>query len=106
VTGRELRPKLGHDQFRQEKHHEHDEGHHEHHQEGHGHGRHAQEKHERMMANLGDCQVLLCGGMGMGAHERLREIGITPVLTGTSDIQAAVNAYVAGTLENEERRLH
>ena len=55
--------------------HEHD------HEHGHGYGQHSQDKHSRMMANLVDCQVLLAGGMGMGAHESLQRMGITPVLT-------------------------
>ncbi len=108
VVQQELRPKLGHDQFRLEEHHDHDEEHHEHGAgpHGHGHGQHSQDKHRRMMANLGDCQVLLCGGMGMGAYESLQRAGITPILTEVRDISAAVRAYIAGTLEDHKERLH
>ena len=74
--------------------------------QGHGHGQHSQDKHSRMMANLADCQVLLGGGMGMGAYESLQRIGITPVLTDVSDIGAAVQAFLDGALEDQKERLH
>lgn len=106
IVAQEVRPKLGHEQFRHEEHHDHDEAHHEHRGQGHGYGRHSQDKHRCMMENLGDCQVLLCGGMGMGAYESLQRIGITPVLTDERDISAAVRAYLDGTLEDRQERLH
>lgn len=103
IVQQELRDKLGHDQFQHEQ-HEHDHDHdHEH---GHGHGRHSQEKHDRMMANIGDCQVLLCAGMGMGAHQSLQAIGVTPILTDYKDIQQAVQAYLDGALADHPERLH
>lgn len=103
IVQQELRDKLGHDQFQHEQ-HEHDHDHdHEH---GHGHGRHSQEKHDRMMANIGDCQVLLCAGMGMGAHQSLQAIGVIPILTDYKDIQQAVQAYLDGALADHPERLH
>ncbi len=104
IVQQELRNKLGHDQF-QHEHHDHE--HHDHeHGHGHGYGQHSQDKHARMMDNIGDCQVLLCGGMGMGAHESLRRIGVTPVLTDVSNIQQAVWAYLSGALADQKERLH
>ena len=100
VVQQELRSKLGHDQFQHEEHQEHEHDH------GHGYGQHSQDKHSRMMANIGDCQVLLAGGMGMGAYESLQRIGITPVLTDVSDIGAAVQAFLYGALEDQKERLH
>jgi predicted Fe-Mo cluster-binding NifX family protein len=107
IVQQELRDKLGHDQF-QHEHHDHDHEHeHEHsHEHGHGYGRHSQDKHNRMMANIGDCQVLLCAGMGMGAHQSLQAIGVTPILTDYKDIGAAVQAYLDGTLTDHRERLH
>jgi len=103
IVHQELRDKLGHDQF-QHEHHDHE---HEHsHEQGHGYGQHSEDKHSRMMANLGDCQVLLAGGMGMGAHESLQRIGVTPVLTDLRDIQPAVQAYIDGVLVDQRQRLH
>ena len=108
VIQQELRSKLGHDQFRLEEHHDHDEAHHEHSDEhrGHGYGQHSQDKHSRMMSNLVDCQVLLAGGMGMGAHESLQRTGVTPILTDVRGIGAAIQAYLDGSLEDQKERLH
>lgn len=102
IVQQELRSKLGHDQLQHEEHHAHDHGH----EHGHGYGQHAADKHNRMLANLGDCQVLLCGGMGMGAYDSLQQMGITAVLTGESEITAAVQAYLDGRLEDQKERLH
>ena len=104
VVQKELRPKLGHDQFQQEEHHEHEHDHD--HQQGHGFGQHSQDKHSRMMANIGDCQVLLAGGMGLGARASLEAIGVKPILTNVREIDAAVQAYLAGELEDQPKLLH
>ena len=104
VVQQELRSKLGHDQFQHEEHQDHEHDHN--HEHGHGYGQHSQDKHSRMMANLDDCQVLLGGGMGMGAYESLQRIGITPVLTDVSDIGAAIQAFLDGALEDQKERLH
>lgn len=109
IVQQELRDKLGHDQFQHEQHehdHDHDHDHEHHHEHGHGHGRHSQEKHDRMMANIGDCQVLLCAGMGMGAHASLQAIGVTPILTDYRDVHQAVQAYLDGVLADHRERLH
>lgn len=104
VVQQELRSKLGHDQFQHEEHQEHEHDHdHEH---GHGYGQHSQDKHSRMMANIGDCQVLLAGGMGLGARASLEAIGVKPILTNVREIDAAVQAYLAGELEDQPKLLH
>ena len=104
VVQQELRDKLGHDQFQHEEHDHHDHDHdHEH---GHGYGQHSQDKHSRMMANIGDCQILLAGGMGMGARASLQAIGVKPILTNMHEIDAALQAYLAGQLEDQPKLLH
>ena len=104
VVQQELRSKLGHDQFQHEEHQEHEHDHdHEH---GHGYGQHSQDKHSRMMANIGDCQLLLAGGMGLGARASLEAIGVKPILTNIREIDAAVQAYLAGELEDQPKLLH
>ena len=104
VVQQELRSKLGHDQFQHEEHQEHEHDHdHEH---GHGYGQHSQDKHSRMMANIGDCQLLLAGGMGLGARASLEAIGVKPILTNVREIDAAVQAYLAGELEDQPKLLH
>lgn len=103
IAGRELRSKLGHDQF---QHEQHDHGHDHDHEHGHGYGQHSQDKHSRMMANIDDCQVLLAGGMGMGARASLQAIGIKPILTSLREIDAAVAAFLAGELRDQPKLLH
>lgn len=104
ITQQELRDKLGHDQFQHEEneHHDHDHDH----EQGHGYGQHSQDKHSRMMANIGDCQILLAGGMGLGARASLQAIGVKPILTNVLAIDVALQAYLAGTLQDEPKLLH
>ena len=104
VVQQELRSKLGHDQFQHEEHQEHEHDHD--HAHGHGYGQHSQDKHSRMMANIGDCQVLLAGGMGLGARASLEAIGVKPILTNIREIDAAVQACLAGELEDQPKLLH
>jgi predicted Fe-Mo cluster-binding NifX family protein len=99
VITREMREKMGHNQFSD---HGHEEGHGEHHGiNGESHGKHA------MMADtISDCQVVICGGMGMGAYESMRRLNIQPVVTDMSDIDKVIQAYIDGTLEDHTERLH
>jgi predicted Fe-Mo cluster-binding NifX family protein len=75
----------------------------QHNQTGDGHHQH---DHNAMIAPISDCQVLVAGGMGMGAHISLKEHGIQPVITEIGEIQAAVKAFLAGTLLDHPERLH
>ena len=67
---------------------------------------HHHHDHNAMITPISDCQVLLAGGMGMGAHLSLKEYGIQPIITDIREIQAAVDAYLAGTLVDHMERLH
>jgi predicted Fe-Mo cluster-binding NifX family protein len=69
-------------------------------------GEHHHHDHNAMIVPISDCQVLLARGMGMGAHLSLKERGIQPIITDIHEIQAAVDAYLAGTLEDHPERLH
>lgn len=70
--------------------------------DGHQH----QHDHNAMIAPIADCQALLTRGMGFGAHNSLKEHGIQPVITDIHEIEAAVNAYIAGTLTDHPEKLH
>jgi predicted Fe-Mo cluster-binding NifX family protein len=59
-----------------------------------------------MVAVIADCQVLPARGMGAGAFASMQQAGIEPVVTDVENIDAAVEAYVAGTLRNQVERLH
>jgi predicted Fe-Mo cluster-binding NifX family protein len=98
-VSREMRDKLGHRNFSQaEEHHDHD-------QSGHS-GMESHGKHMSMAEAIGDCQVLVCGGMGMGAYQSMQQLGITPIVTQESDIDAALEAYLKGDLKDHTEMLH
>ena len=100
IIERELREKLGHQHFSSEEH-----GHHEH---GSDHGPHAgnHDRHVSMVQAIADCQVLLCGGMGMGAYESVRQLNITPYVTDETDVDSAVQTFLQGNLIDHTELLH
>ena len=103
VLNREMRDKLGHQQFAEEDHeHDHDHGH----DQGSGMGSASHEKHNRMAQAIQDCEVLICGGMGTGAYQSMQAFGITPMVTQLSSIDEALQAYLSGDLSDETERLH
>ncbi len=74
---------------------------------GHGYGQGAQNRHATMVQELSDCQVLIAGGMGMGAYENFRSAGLEVILTDQMDIQQTIDAYLEGNLENlMDQRTH
>jgi transcriptional regulator with XRE-family HTH domain/predicted Fe-Mo cluster-binding NifX family protein len=99
IVQREVREKLGHNQF--------GGGHHEH-EHSHDHGLDAAShgKHASMAEAISDCEALICGGMGMGAYESLKRLNIKPFVTDVADPEAAVLAYVNGTLVDQVEKLH
>ena len=96
---REMRDKLGHTHFT------HDEGHHD---KGQGSGMDAasHSKHNRMAQAISDCDALICGGMGMGAYQSMQSFDITPLVTDRTDIEEALQAYLAGDLDDRTEMLH
>ncbi len=102
IVGRETREKLGHAQFSREG----GDGVRDPDPRGHGFDPAARDRHARMAVAIGDCEVLLARGMGAGAHEGLRSAGIRPLVTDVADINAAVEAYLAGDLHDHVEKLH
>jgi predicted Fe-Mo cluster-binding NifX family protein len=101
IINRELRDKFGHQHFvggRNAEEHTHGERH--------GFDAQAQDKHVQMAASIADCQVLICGGMGMGAYESMRRLNIQPIVTDILDINAAAQTYISGKLEDHTEMLH
>lgn len=75
------------------------------HSQGHGVGQ--DDKHDVMAREIGDCQVLIAGGMGIGAYKRFFENGINVMMTDKSDINEAVKLFSEGNLKNlYEERTH
>ena len=104
VTNREVREKLGHNQFSGE----HQAGEHNEHEHGLGHGHDAasHNKHIGMAEAIADCEAIVCGGMGMGAYESMRRLNIKPIVTEGTDAEAAVQAFIEGKLVDHTEKLH
>jgi len=100
ILNREMREKMGHTHFAAENHGE------ESHGAGHGMDAVSHNKHVSMAEVISDCEVLLCGGMGMGAYESMRLLKIQPIVTDLIDIEAAVQAYLDDQLIDHTERLH
>jgi predicted Fe-Mo cluster-binding NifX family protein len=100
IVNREMRDKMGHNQFSAEPHAE------EPHGEGHGMDSASHNKHVSMAEAIADCKALLCGGMGMGAYESMRRLNIQPVVTELRDIEAAAQAFIDGKLIDHTELLH
>ena len=99
VVSREMRDKLGHKQFQAEEHADETEG-------PHGTSAASHDKHVNMAQAISDCEVLLCRGMGRGAYQSMQQLGITPMVTDVDGIDAAVQAYVEGRLQDHPEKLH
>jgi len=100
ITDRELREKLGHGQFMHQPHNPQTHG------QGHGQDPASHDKHVQMAHAIADCEAVLCGGMGMGAYNSMRALGIRPVVTSIAAIDDAVLAYVRGKIVDETELLH
>lgn len=105
VVNREVRDKLGHQNFIQEKTQEHDHEQEHDHSHGQGHGL-THGKHSRMTQAVTDCESVICGRMGIGAYESLKRLNIKPVVTDSIDPEAAVKAYIDGKLVDHTEKLH
>ena len=99
VINHEMRDKLGHFHFTKEG-HAHDEG------QGHGLDAASHDKHNRMADAISDCETLICGGMGMGAYRSMQQFDIKPIVTDIPDVDTALQAYLAGLLEDRTDMLH
>jgi predicted Fe-Mo cluster-binding NifX family protein len=99
IASRELRPKLGHNQFASQP-HEAEHG------AGHGMDPASHDKHLQMSDAIADCEALLCRGMGMGAYQSMQARGIRPVVTDIAAIDEAALAYAAGKIVDHTEKLH
>jgi predicted Fe-Mo cluster-binding NifX family protein len=99
VLNKEQREKMGHRHFASSESHETPEG-------KHGYGAEAQSKHNMMADAIKDCQVLIAGGMGMGAYEGMKSYNIDPIVTDVNNADEAVRLHMEGKLTNLMERLH
>jgi predicted Fe-Mo cluster-binding NifX family protein len=72
----------------------------------HGDGHADRGKHLAMFAAIDDCEVVIAGGMGKGAHDHATEAGIRPIVTSLHDIDEAAIQCAAGRILDEVARLH
>jgi predicted Fe-Mo cluster-binding NifX family protein len=100
IVDRQLREKLGHSHFVNQPHEPEQPG------QMHGMDAASHDKHLQMAEAIGDCEALLCGGMGMGAYQSMQARGIKPVVTEMRDIDQAVIAYVEGKIVDRVDQLH
>lgn len=100
IVNREMRAKLGHNQFASEPHPAEQPG------QPHGMDPVSHDKHLRMSESIADCEALLCRGMGMGAYESMKARGIRPIVTDIASIDEAVMAYVEGSIVDQTDLLH
>ncbi len=98
VILREEKDKVGHHTFGGAEH-----SHEEHH---HGNDAQSHEKHDAMADPIADCEVLICGGMGMGAYQFMVTRKIKPVITDLHEIDEAIQTYIAGNLVDHVEKLH
>ncbi|MGB9299761.1 MAG: NifB/NifX family molybdenum-iron cluster-binding protein [Anaerolineae bacterium] len=99
IVKREMRDKMGHQQFVHQEAHLDETG-------RHGFGPGSQQRHAAMAVAIEDCDVLLSGGMGWGAFESIKQAGIRTVVTDTVNIEDAVQAYLDGTIVERTDLLH
>ncbi|NOZ45925.1 MAG: dinitrogenase iron-molybdenum cofactor biosynthesis protein [Chlorobi bacterium] len=103
VTGEEMRQRrTGHfaPQQKQAEHHQNNNHDHGGHGEKHGYGSDADTKHASMATEIGDCQILVAGGMGQGAYESFKRAGLDVVMTNRQLIEDVIIDYINGNLVN------
>ena len=101
---REVRP-------RGEGGHRHDHDHEQHHEHKHDHGHehehdHHHRDHGHKFAEMADCQVMIVRGIGSPALDHAQAMGMTVCLVDQPSVDAALAAYLAGTLTSDSRRIH
>ncbi|WP_456408738.1 NifB/NifX family molybdenum-iron cluster-binding protein [Caldithrix abyssi] len=66
----------------------------------HGYGPEAKAKHVTMIKKIADCDVLIAGGMGMGAYESFKAAGLQVILTDIVSTEEVITAFNEGKLED------
>ncbi len=66
----------------------------------HGHGHHS---HEGIFKALGDCSVVIAGGMGQKLYKDFQEKKVMTYLTNESDIDSVLEQFINGQLESTDQ---
>lgn len=83
-------------------HHNHDH----HHDHQHQHGMGGNRSHSAKFDYIRDCQILISGGMGQPAVQRLNDMGIQVALTDHKGIADLLQEIKAGQVKHNPRRIH
>ena len=100
IMQREMRDKLGHNHFASQETGVHNPN------ERHGFDPASHNRHVSMAQAIADCEAIICGGMGAGAYESMRQLNIQPVVTDIRNVNEAVQAYVDQKMIDHTERLH
>lgn len=104
IIKKEQRTKAGHHTFGDHP-HQHDL--HSAAGERHGFDADSHTKHTTMAEAMSDCKTLIAGGMGWGAFDSLKSLGIETIITDIDNIEEAVKLYIQGQLPNlAAQKLH
>jgi predicted Fe-Mo cluster-binding NifX family protein len=101
ILQREMREKASHKHFANEAHEHTNEL-----NQRHGFDPASQTRHGQMAVTIADCEALVCGGMGAGAYESMKQRGIRPIVTEIRIIDEAALAYANGTIIDRIEKLH
>ena len=105
ISGLEIREKTGQCKSG-EDHHSISHHHNDEKDGGRGMGKNAEDKHQRMFANILDCDILLARGMGRGARLGLESSGLKPIITDIAEINKAVEAVINGSIVDHPDCVH
>ncbi len=64
------------------------------------------DNHSHATTIIADCDIVLSRGMGRGMHNNLQRVGVRAVLTDIVLIDEAVQAFIAGNLEEHPGLVH
>ncbi len=76
-----------------------DAEHHHTHNHHHGHGEH-HHSHEAIFKALGDCNIVIAGGMGRRLYQDFADRNIQVFVTKETDIDKAIKLYLNNNLDN------
>ena len=97
---RELRDKPAHGHAATEPHGLHDAS------QPHGFDPASQDRHNRMIDSIRDCEVMISRGMGRGAYASLLSACLRPIVTDIPEIDQAVTAFIKGNIVDHTEKLH
>ena len=97
---RELRDKPAHSHSSNEPHSLHVTG------QPHGFDPASQDRHNRMIDPIHDCEVMISRGMGRGAYASLLSAGLRPIVTDILEIDQAATAFIKGEIVDHTEKLH